>query len=45
MNASDVLPVASVGSEIGRALSIAFGMFWQILWALILGFALSAIVQ
>ena len=27
------------------ALSFAFGMFWEILWALILGFALSAIVQ
>jgi uncharacterized membrane protein YraQ (UPF0718 family) len=27
------------------ALSFAFGMFWQILWALILGFALSAAVQ
>ena len=45
MNGAGALPVASVGSEIGRALSIAFGMFWQILWALILGFALSAVVQ
>jgi uncharacterized protein len=27
------------------ALSFAFGMFWEILWALILGFALSAAVQ
>src|SRR5918912_3251664 len=27
------------------ALSLAFGMFWEILWALILGFALSAAVQ
>jgi uncharacterized membrane protein YraQ (UPF0718 family) len=27
------------------ALSFAFGMLWQILWALILGFALSAVVQ
>src|SRR6059058_5416504 len=27
------------------ALSFAFGMFWEILWALILGFALSAVVQ
>ena len=27
------------------ALSLAFGMTWEILWALILGFALSAAVQ
>jgi hypothetical protein len=27
------------------ALSLAFGMFWEILWALVLGFALSAAVQ
>jgi len=40
-----MLPLASVAGEIGRALSIAFGMLWQILWALILGFALSAMVQ
>jgi uncharacterized protein len=38
-------PVASVGSELGDAVSFAFGMFWEILWALILGFALSAAVQ
>lgn len=25
----------------GHALSLAFAMFWEILWALILGFALS----
>jgi uncharacterized protein len=31
--------------EIWRALSFAFGMTWEILWALILGFALSAVVQ
>src|SRR5436190_8763846 len=30
---------------IGRALSFAFGMTWEILWALILGFTLSAVVQ
>ena len=34
-----------VGSELVDALSFAFGMFWEILWALILGFALSAVVQ
>jgi uncharacterized membrane protein YraQ (UPF0718 family) len=28
-----------------RALSFAFGMFWEILWALILGFFLSGAVQ
>lgn len=32
-------------SELTDALSFAFGMFWQILWALILGFALSGAVQ
>lgn len=32
-------------SEIGHALNMAFAMFWEILWALILGFTLSAIVQ
>lgn len=30
---------------IGNALYMAFAMFWEILWALILGFFLSAIVQ
>ncbi|MEV7679114.1 permease [Streptomyces sp. NPDC088341] len=32
-------------SAIGRALSIAGSMAWEITWALILGFALSAVVQ
>ena len=36
---------AGVLSEIGDALSFAFGMFWEILWALILGFALTGVVQ
>ena len=27
------------------ALGVAFAMFWEIRWALILGFALSAVVQ
>jgi uncharacterized membrane protein YraQ (UPF0718 family) len=36
---------ADVLAEIGDALSFAFGMFWEILWALILGFAISAAVQ
>ena len=30
---------------IGHALAISAGMTWEILWALILGFALSAVVQ
>ena len=30
---------------IGDALNLAFSMTWEILWALILGFALSAVVQ
>jgi uncharacterized protein len=34
-----------VGHELWRALSFAFGMTWEILWALILGFGLSAVVQ
>jgi uncharacterized membrane protein YraQ (UPF0718 family) len=34
-----------VGHEIRQALSLAFGMTWEVLWALILGFALSAVVQ
>jgi uncharacterized membrane protein YraQ (UPF0718 family) len=40
-----VLVVGTVGGEVVDALSFAFGMFWEILWALILGFALSAAVQ
>ena len=35
----------AVISDLGDALSFAFGMFWEILWALILGFALSGAVQ
>jgi hypothetical protein len=30
---------------LGHALNLAFAMFWEILWALILGFALSGVVQ
>src|SRR5213593_937153 len=37
--------LASLGHELVQALSFAFGMFWEILWALILGFALSGAVQ
>src|SRR5438067_5976269 len=39
-----ILAVA-VGHELWRALSFAFGMTWEVLWALVLGFALSAAVQ
>src|SRR3989440_1711539 len=37
--------LASIGGELGQARAFAFGMFWEILWALILGFALSGAVQ
>src|SRR5437773_6586449 len=37
--------LASIGGELVQALSFAFGMFWEVLWALILGFALSGAVQ
>ncbi len=30
---------------IGQSLSEGFGMFWETLWALVLGFALSGAVQ
>jgi uncharacterized membrane protein YraQ (UPF0718 family) len=31
--------------EIGKALSLSFTMFWQVLWPLALGFLLSAVVE
>jgi uncharacterized membrane protein YraQ (UPF0718 family) len=37
--------VSSVMGAIGHALAFAGSMTWEILWALILGFALSAVVQ
>ncbi|MCA1834025.1 MAG: permease [Actinomycetota bacterium] len=37
--------LATVGSEILDALNFSASMTWEILWALILGFALSAAVQ
>jgi uncharacterized membrane protein YraQ (UPF0718 family) len=40
-----VLVGIDILSQLGDALSFAFGMFWEILWALILGFALSGAVQ
>jgi uncharacterized membrane protein YraQ (UPF0718 family) len=39
------LPSMRVIHAIGHALAVAGGMTWQILWSLILGFGLSAIVQ
>jgi uncharacterized membrane protein YraQ (UPF0718 family) len=40
-----VIAFVSIGHEIIRALSFAGGMAWEILWALILGFTLSGVVQ
>ena len=40
-----LLPIGAIGHSLARALSFAFGMFWEILWALILGFFLSAAAQ
>ena len=37
--------VASLPSNLAEALSFAFAMTWEILWALVIGFALSAAVQ
>src|SRR5213082_834581 len=39
------MTVASIGSRVLDARSFTGGMTWEILWALILGFALSAVVQ
>jgi uncharacterized protein len=37
--------ISSIGHAAWESLSMAFAMFWEILWALILGFGLSALVQ
>jgi uncharacterized membrane protein YraQ (UPF0718 family) len=37
--------LASFGGDLLDALGLSFGMFWEILWALILGFALSGAVE
>src|SRR5579871_2258275 len=37
--------MANVGTAIFHALSMAFAMFWEIFWALALGFFISGIVQ
>ncbi len=43
--AGAALALATVFGALAHALNIAFGMTWEILWALVLGFALSAAVQ
>src|SRR5256886_5333384 len=40
-----IVSLAGNADVLVDALSFAFGMFWEILWALILGFALSGAVQ
>ncbi len=40
-----MIVAVAVGHQLWRALSFAFGMTWEVLWALILGFALSGAVQ
>ncbi|MHB8689699.1 MAG: permease [Solirubrobacteraceae bacterium] len=42
---SHVLVLGTIAGSVRDALSFGFGMFWQILWALILGFFLSGAVQ
>jgi uncharacterized membrane protein YraQ (UPF0718 family) len=37
--------IGSIGGGIVHALGLAFGMTWEVAWALILGFTLSAVVQ
>src|SRR5438552_2114939 len=40
-----IFDIAGIGHAVWESLSMAFAMFWEILWALILGFGLSAVVQ
>jgi uncharacterized membrane protein YraQ (UPF0718 family) len=40
-----VIGAVDVGHQLVRALSFAGGMTWEVLWALILGFLISAMVQ
>jgi DNA-binding transcriptional ArsR family regulator len=40
-----MLLAADIAGALVEALSFAVAMFWEILWALILGFFLSAVVQ
>lgn len=39
------MDIIGIGHGVWMALSMSFAMFWEILWALILGFGLSGIVQ
>jgi uncharacterized membrane protein YraQ (UPF0718 family) len=45
MDSRRPIVIAAATTAIAEALSFAFGMTWEILWALVLGFALSAVVQ
>src|SRR5439155_3093170 len=40
-----MIVAVAVGHELWLALSFALGMTWEVLWALILGFALSGMIQ
>src|SRR3989440_3225906 len=40
-----IADIAGIGHAALQSFSMAFAMFWEILWALILGFGLSAVVQ
>jgi uncharacterized membrane protein YraQ (UPF0718 family) len=40
-----VIVAANIPHELWRAVGFTFGMTWEILWALVLGFLLSSIVQ
>jgi uncharacterized membrane protein YraQ (UPF0718 family) len=40
-----LIVAVTVGHQLWRALSFAFGMTWEVLWALILGFTLSGAIQ
>lgn len=39
------MDIIGIGHNVWMALSMSFAMFWETLWALILGFGLSGIVQ
>src|SRR5258708_795444 len=40
-----MIQAIDIFSNVGQALWMAFAMVWEILWPLILGFSLSAVVQ
>jgi uncharacterized membrane protein YraQ (UPF0718 family) len=40
-----MLTMGTAAGGLAHALDLSFGMFWEILWALVLGFGLSAVVQ